>query len=168
VFTQLLAAASRSIKAVVANLDDDIFVPYLQMCYDYAMKFSDDDTIKGDARVVAKGVAGLLAKEQQSQRKVELLQVTANPLYAQILGQKNIGSVLAQIFKANDITLPEMDRLNGDKSAEDQIQEILMAQAGVQRDTLPGNPEGQIGAGGSPTAPQGTNPDGSKAGVNNG
>jgi len=168
VFTQLLAAASRSIKAVVANLDDDIFVPYLQMCYDYAMKFSDDDTIKGDARVVAKGVAGILAKEQQSQRKVELLQVTANPLYAQILGQKNIGSVLAQIFKANDITLPEMDRLNGDKSAEDQIQEILMAQAGVQRDTLPGNPEGQIGAGGSPTAPQGTNPDGSKAGVNNG
>jgi hypothetical protein len=168
VFTQLLAAASRSIKAVVANLDDDVITPYLQMCYDYTMKFTDDDTIKGDARVVAKGVAGLLAKEQQSQRKVELLQVSANPLFAQILGQKNIGSILAQIFKANDVSLPDMDRLEGSTSAESQIQEILMAQAGIQRETLPGNPEGQIGSGGSPTGAQGMNPDGSEAGVNNG
>jgi len=168
VFTQLLAAASRSIKAVVANLDDDVIVPYLQMCYDYTMKFTEDETIKGDARVVAKGVAGLLAKEQQSQRKVELLQVSANPLYAQILGQKNIGSILAQIFKANDVSLPDMDRLDGSASAEMQIQEILMAQAGIQRETLPGNPEGQIGSGGSPTGAQGMNPDGSEAGVNNG
>ena len=168
VFTQLLAAASRSIKAVVANLDDDIITPYLQMCYDYLMKFTDDDSLKGDAHVVAKGVEGLLAKEQQSQRKVELLQTCANPLYAQILGQKNIGSVLAQIFKANDIQLPDMDRLEGETSAEDQIQQILMAQAGVQRETLPGQMEGQIGSGGSPRGPEGTNPDGSTAGVNNG
>ncbi|MTV59169.1 hypothetical protein GM547_14085, partial [Streptococcus pneumoniae] len=53
VFTQLLAAASRSIKAVVANIDDDIVVPYTQMCYDYNMKFTNDNTIKGDAHVVA-------------------------------------------------------------------------------------------------------------------
>jgi hypothetical protein len=39
VFTQLLAAASRSIKAVVANIDADIITPYTQMCYDYNMKF---------------------------------------------------------------------------------------------------------------------------------
>ena len=168
VFTQLLAAASRSIKAVVANLDDDIFTPYIEMCYDYLMKFTEDATLKGDAQVVAKGVAGLLAKEQQSQRKVELLQVTANPLYAQILGQKNIGSILAQIFKANDVSLPDMDRLDGTVDAEAQIQEILMAQAGIQRETLPGNPEGQIGSGGSPTAPQGTLPSGAPAGVVNG
>jgi hypothetical protein len=167
VFTQLLAAASRSIKAVVANVDDDVLTPYLQMCYDYLMKFTEDSTIKGDARVVAKGVAGLLAKEQQSQRKVELLQTCANPLYAQILGQKNIGSVLAQIFKSNDIVLPDMDRLEGELTAEDQIQEILMAQAGVQRETLPGNQESQIGSGGSPTNAEGTNVDGSKAGVVN-
>ena len=168
VFTQLLAAASRSIKAVVANLDDDILTPYLQMCYDNTMKFSEDVSIKGDARVVAKGVAGLLAKEQQSQRKVELLQVSANPLYAQILGNKNIGAILAQIFKSNDVILPDMDRLEGTISAEDEIQQILMAQAGVRRETLPGNPEGQIGSGGSPTNAEGMNPDGSKAGVNNG
>ena len=164
VFTQLLAAASRSIKAVVANIDDDIVTPYIQMCYDYNMKFTNDDSIKGDARVVAKGVSGLLAKEQQSQRKVELLQVVANPLYAQLLGQKNIGALLAQIIKGQDIKLPDLDRLDGSDSAEAVIQQMLMAQAGVD----PNQMNGQVQAGGTPQQAEGTNPDGSKAGVNNG
>ena len=164
VFTQLLAAATRSVKAVVASIDDDIFTPYFQMCYDYNMKFGEDETIKGDARVVAKGVSGLLAKEQQAQRKVEYLQVIANPLFAQILGQKNIGAILAQIARSNDISLPDLERLDGDPSAEAQIQQMIMAQAGVD----PMQATGQIGAGGSPTAPQGTNVDGAPAGVVNG
>lgn len=165
VFTQLLAAASRSIKAVVANIDDDIITPYIQMCYDYNMEFSEDASIKGDARVVAKGVSGLLAKEQQAQRKVEFLQVSANPLYSQILGEKNIGSMLAQIAKSNDIQLPDMDRLEGNESISMLVQQMLMAQAGVDIN----QETGQIGAGSnSPKASQGVNPDGSKAGIVNG
>lgn len=164
VFTQLLAAASRSIKAVVANIDDDILTPYLQMCYDYIMKFTEDDTVKGDARIVAKGVAGLLAKEQQAQRKVEFLQVTANPLFSQILGEKNLGSMLAQIAKSNDIELPDMDRLEGSDTVSALVQQMLMAQAGVDVNQM----TGQIGAGGTPTNGEGVNPDGSRAGVVNG
>lgn len=166
VFTQLLAAASRSIKAVVANIDDDIITPYIQMCYDFNMKFSEDDSIKGDARAVAKGVSGLLAKEQQAQRKVEYLQVIANPVFSQILGQKNIGSILAQIAKSNDISLPDLDRLDGNETAEVQLQALINAQAGV----VPGGPNqdtGQIGAGGEGANAQGLNPDGSKAGIVN-
>jgi hypothetical protein len=160
VFTQLLAAASRSIKAVVANIDDDILTPYLQMCYDYIMKFTEDDTVKGDARIVAKGVAGLLAKEQQAQRKVEFLQVTANPLFSQILGEKNLGSMLAQIAKSNDIELPDMDRLEGSDTVSALVQQMLMSQAGVDVNQM----TGQIGAGGSPTSPQGLRQDGAPAG----
>jgi hypothetical protein len=167
VFTQLLAAASRSIKAVVANIDDDVITPYIQMCYDNAMKFSTDETIKGDARVVAKGVAGLLVKEQSAQRKVEYLQAVTNPAYQQVLGAKNIGSILAQIAKSNDITLPDMDKLEGNDTAEMQLQTMINALAGVQE--TPMQEQGQISAGGgAPTKPQGLNPDGSKAGVNNG
>jgi hypothetical protein len=167
VFTQLLAAASRSIKAVVANLDDDVITPYIQMCYDFNMKFSDDDAIKGDARAVAKGVSGLLAKEQQAQRKVEYLQVIANPLFAQVLGQKNIGSILSQIAKSNDIVLPDSERLDGDVTAQMQFDQLLMKLNGVE----PGGPNqdtGQVGAGGEGASPQGLNADGSKAGIVNG
>ena len=161
VFTQLLAAASRSIKAVVANIDDDIITPYIQMCYDYNMKFGKDNDTKGDANVVAKGVSGLLAKEQEAQRKVEFLQVIANPTFTQILGTKNIGAILGQIAKSNSIKLPDMDRLDGDASIESIIQQMTQAQAGVD----PNQQNGQMAnGGGEPTQPQQTLGDGSPSG----
>lgn len=164
VFTQLLAAASRSIKAVVANIDRDIITRYIQMSFDYNMKNTKDESSKGDARVVAKGVSGLQAKEQQAQRKVEYLQVVANPTYQQMLGEKNIGAILLQIAKSNDIKLPDEGRLNGDMDLEAMLTEMLKAQAGVD----PMQSNGQIArGGGAPTNAQGMNPDGSKAGVAN-
>lgn len=167
VFTQLLAAATRSIKSVVANLDDDVFTPYIQMSYDNLMKFTEDDTIKGDARVVAKGVSGLLAREQQSHQKIELLQMVANPAYMQILGAKNIGALLSQIIKGQDIKLPDLDRLDGDENAEAMVQQILMAQSGlINNQNDPNNINGQAANGGGDVQQaQGENPDGQKAGV---
>ena len=169
VFTQLLAAASRSIKAVVANIDDDVITPFIQMCYDYNMKFSDDDTIKGDARVVAKGVSGLLAKEQQSQRKVEYMQMASTPLLAQILGQQNLGSILAQVAKSNDISLPDMDRLEGNPTAQGQLEQMIMAMSGIEQNPQASQDQGsgQAARGGSPTKPKGQNVDGSRSGVVN-
>jgi len=108
-----------------------------------------------------------LVKEQSAQRKVEYLQAVTNPAYQQVLGAKNIGSILAQIAKSNDITLPDMDKLEGNDTAEMQLQTMINALAGVQE--TPMQEQGQISAGGgAPTKPQGLNPDGSKAGVNNG
>ena len=165
VFTQLLAAASRSIKAVVANIDDDIISPYIQMCYDNNMKFHDDESSKGDANIVAKGVTALLEKEQQAQRKVEYLQIIANPAFMEVLGRDNIASILAQIAKSNDIELPNMEVLEPSNDAERVLSQMLMAQAGVD----PNQENGQMATGGgAPKKSQGVNPDGSKAGVNNG
>jgi len=169
VFTQLLAAASRSIKGVVANIDDDIITPYMKMCYDFNMKFSEDETSKGDARVVAKGVSGLQAKEQQAQRKVEFLQVAMTPVLSQILGAKNLGALAAQIAKSNDIVLPDMARLEGSESAQMQLEMLINAQAGVDMSTDPNQMNGQnSNGGGGKKKAAGMNVDGSKAGVNNG
>ncbi len=164
VFTQLLAAASRSIKAVVANIDDDIITPYITMCYDLNNTSETDHTVMGDVRIVAKGLHGLLAKEQQAQRKIEYLQVAMTPVLSQILGAKNLGSIAAQIAKANDISLPDMKRLEGDESVEDVVSQMLMAQSGVDATQM----NGQVAnGGGAPAKPGGENPDGSKAGVVN-
>ena len=162
VFTELLAAASRSTKAVVANVDDDIIEPYIQMCYDYKLKFNPD--LKADAKVVTKGVQGLTIREQQAQRKVEYLQIAMTPVLSQILGAKNLGSIAAQIAKANNISLPDMKRLEGEASVEEMVQQMLMAQSGID----PVQQNGQVAnGGGAPSKPQGTKPNGAKAGVNN-
>lgn len=160
VFTQLLAAASRSIKAVVANIDDDIITPYITMCYDNIKEQGF-----GDIRVVAKGVSGLQMREQQAQRKVEYLQIIANPTYQQILGAKNIGAILAQIAKSNDLQLPDMDRIDGIDSAEETINALIQAQAGFKENNAI-QQNGQVAqGGGEPTKAQSMRPDGAQNGV---
>ena len=151
VFTQLLAAASRAIKAVVANIDDDIITPYISMCYDYNMRFSKDPSVKGDARVVAKGVAGLLAREQSANKKTEFLNATANPQFSQILGTKNIAYLLKEIAKSNDLNLPDDEHFDKVGSFLDQqmLQQMAMAS---QPDG--GDVNGQVAAGGSPPKAQ--------------
>lgn len=162
VFTQLLAAASRAIKAVVANIDDDIITPYISMCYDYNMRFSTDPSIKGDARVVARGVAGLLAREQAANRKTEFLNVTANPQFAQILGTKNIAYLLTEIAKANDLNLPDEDHF--EKVAEILDQQAIASMLGPQM-MDGGDVNGQISAGGTPPKSASLRPDGEKMGT---
>ncbi|CAB4174694.1 hypothetical protein UFOVP1138_45 [uncultured Caudovirales phage] len=165
VFTQLLAAASRSIKAVVANIDDDIITPYIQMCYDALMKNSKDPELKGDAHVVAKGVSGLQAKEQEAQRKVEFLQVIANPVYAQTMGAKNIGYILAQVAKSQNLALPDMERLEGLPTLDDLLTKMNMQSSGVETGGSPAMQQnGQMAAGGSPPAAQATTATGAPAG----
>lgn len=166
VFTQLLAAASRSIKMVVANIDDDIITPYIQMCYDALMKTTNDKELMGDAHVVAKGVSGLQAKEQEAQRKVEFLNVIANPVYAQTMGAKNIGYVLAQVAKSQNLALPDMERLEGLPSLEELLTKMNMNSAGVETGGAPAmQMNGQMGAGGTPPQAQATTADGAQAGA---
>lgn len=159
VFTQLLAAASRSIKAVVANIDDDIITPYISMCYDYNMRFTNDETAKGDARVVAKGVAGLLAREQAANRKTEFLNATANPVFSQILGTKNIGYMLKEVAKANDLNLPDEDHFDKVAGMLDQMNMNALAMQANGGDV-----NGQVSNGGSPTKSMALNMNGEEMG----
>jgi hypothetical protein len=165
VATQLFANAARSIKAVVSNIDDDIITPFISMCYDYVMRFSKDETLKGDARVVAKGVAGLMAKEQAANRKTEFLNTTANPVFSQVLGTKNINYLLKEIAKANDLNLP--DEEYGERIAElldEQNLKALIAQSQPQVSNDGGDVNGQVTNGGSPTKPMALNMSGDEMG----
>jgi hypothetical protein len=165
VFTQLLAAASRSIKGVVSNIDTDIIVPYIQMCYDDMLDENPDLSEQGDVTVVAKGVGHLQAKEQSAQRKVEFLQIAMTPVLSQVLGPKNLGALAAQVAKSNDIDLPDSERLLGEGDLGDQLQQLIMSSAGVDPEQMNGQ---MANGGGNVNQGQGMNPDGSKAGVVNG
>jgi len=162
VFTELLAAASRSIKAVIGNIDTDIIKPYVQMSYDRHMSTTTDESVKGDANIVPGGVGALKIKEQQAQRKVEFLQITANPVLQQILGQENLGSIMAQVAASNDIDLPDSDRLDGTVDMQSLIDKLLMGDGGMAGQQA----NGQMGnGGGAPTAPQVLLPNGAQSGV---
>jgi hypothetical protein len=89
-FSAVFAQALKVFKMPVQNLDQGIFQPFAQALYDYNMAYSDDPTVKGDARVLARGSSGLVERELQQQKALETMQIIAQmtPAAAQIVPEK--------------------------------------------------------------------------------
>lgn len=73
--TMTMQASEAFIRLVVNTVDKKFIEPMLNALYDWEMHFNPDPTIKGDFRIKAMGVAGAMAKEVATQRKLELFQM---------------------------------------------------------------------------------------------
>lgn len=70
--------AVKAIQASVANIDEYIFKPMGELLYNYNMTYSDDDSVKGDCKIVACGATGLLQREINRQNSYEILQLVGS------------------------------------------------------------------------------------------
>lgn len=99
----LLGSAAKQIKQAIGNLDYGIIRPALEMVYFYNMLTSKDRTIKGDAKVVARGANALLLRDMATQRRTEFLGLTNNEIDLNIIGEDGRGKLLRAI--ADDLDL---------------------------------------------------------------
>lgn len=75
--SMMMAAANIELKDLARNFDHGVTEPFVQGLYDWNMEWSDDDSIKGDFKVNARGSTALLSKEiraQQTQQFLGLMQ----------------------------------------------------------------------------------------------
>lgn len=77
--SMLMGAATVTMKDVIRNFDDGITKPFVSAMYDWNMQFSDDESIKGDYRVSARGSSSLVAKEIYGNQLDILADSTNNP-----------------------------------------------------------------------------------------
>jgi len=75
--SMLMGQAAVTLKSVVGNIDKFLIVPTLRSLFDWNMQWNPDESIKGDMKVVAKGITSLLAKEVQSQRLMQFAQIAS-------------------------------------------------------------------------------------------
>jgi hypothetical protein len=101
--SMLISQASRGIKSVIKNIDKGVISPSVQMIFDYNMANDPDITTIGDLKAVAKGASALMAKEQQTVRRKEILAETNNPVDLQILGIRGRAELLRENIKALDM-----------------------------------------------------------------
>jgi TolA-binding protein len=69
------------------------------MQYTNNMLYSDDQTLKGDASVVARGAVSLMQLETLQLRRNEFLTATANPMDSQIVGLEGRAEILREVAK---------------------------------------------------------------------
>jgi len=150
--SMLMSNAGKSLKQVVANVDNYALRPMLQRLHYWNMKYSDDADLKGDINIVVRGANALVAKESAQVRRNEFLATTANPIDMQIIGPEGRANVLREVVKTLDMDankiVPSEEVLRQTMKAQAlaaQQQAALQAQQGT-----PPSPQGP-----TPAAPGG-------------
>lgn len=137
--SMLMSSASKGIKQVISNIDNGLIEPAVERLYVHNMRYSEDNSIKGDAKVVARGSISLIQKEQLMVRRTEFLQSTANPIDAQIVGPDGRAAILREVAKTLDMPV---DDIIPSKERLEQINQMQMAQQQQEAQALDeaGNP----------------------------
>jgi hypothetical protein len=134
--SMLMGNANKSMKQVVANIDNSVMTPLLERLYFYNMKYSEDNELKGDVTIVARGSNSIVAKETAQVRRNEFLQATANPIDMQIMGIDGRATLLRETAKQLDVNpddvVPPREKLR----VAQQI--AMMMQAGQPPQPAPG------------------------------
>lgn len=141
----LMGNAAKILQTVAANVDTDVVYDTVSELYDLIMLTDQTGMLRGDESIEVLGVNSAVQKETERQRQLELLQITANPIDAQIMGVKG----RAELLRAVSNTVG----LDGDTIVPPDDQLPTGAGGGA-----PPGPPGQGGPGGPGAPPAGVDP----------
>ena len=140
--SMLMGAAGKGIRQVVMHLDADVVKPIVRRQFVYNMRYDEDESIKGDVEIVAKGAINLAVKETVNVRRVEFLNATANPIDAEILGRDGRAAILREVAKGLQMPTDEIVPSREKAAHQGRLQAAAMTQ---QQQAAP-----------APTAPDGS------------
>lgn len=128
----LMNSANTVLRRVIRNYDDDVTRTFLPRLYDWHMQMDEDESIKGDMEIVARGSSALMEKEKQTQALSSVAGLVMNPAFA---AQVDSTEWLRQLFKSM--------RVDGIVREDDEIAKLQqqMAQQAQQQ----GEPEKDMG-----------------------
>lgn len=120
--SMVMNAANTVLRRMVKAWDDLVTKPIITRLYDWHMQFSDDEEIKGDYQVEARGTTALMVKELQSQQMLQFLQFYGHPAFAPLLAPKAPAMLrkVAEVMRLNPAELIPSD---------DEIQQMQQAAA---------------------------------------
>lgn len=157
--SMLMNSAAKGIRRAIANIDAYVIRPTVYQTFVHIMLHDEDDSIKGDCKIVPRGAAALLIKEQNLTRLQTFLAQTANPLDTQIINMKRRAKILREVARIMDLPT---DVVPTDEELERAEQEAAVAQQ--QQAMLEADP---TLAGGTPPTPPSPNGGDQSININN-
>ena len=146
----LQSNAVKAIQSAVFNIDEFVYKPLGELLYNYNMIYSKDQTVKGDCKIMARGVTALLQKETDRQNSYEILQMVASAgqqLAALPNGAKIVQWALKNVFE--NMGVPK--ELLKDEGVQGQNQAGQGIPGSIPQEGGQGGQEaGQPGQGGQP------------------
>lgn len=126
--SMLLNEATQVTMGIITNFDDYFIRPIIRSLYDFNMKWSEDDEIKGDMKVRALGVASYRKVEVYTRKLMQFLQLTADDPIAKRR------EILTEI--AESLDLPANKMLNTEEEMEGKKNPLMDAKIKLEIELL--------------------------------
>lgn len=156
----LMNNADKVRQTVAANIDRDVIDPAINYLLDIFRLTDTSGMLTSDVAVHVKGSEAQIEKSQSQQKRLQFLQMTANPIDMEIvgmLGRARLLRYLATDLHCPDDIVPDDETMQAQIQAKQQAQAMgsaLVAHAQSQGAQLPGHVQ-QGGAAGTPGGGQG-------------
>lgn len=113
--------ASAVLRMRVKLYDDGITKPHISRYYDHHMYYSEDESIKGDYEVDARGSSALVERDLQNQAMINLSAITSNPRFAPWVKDEQELKAILKAFKLDPESImktPQEHEQDMQKAAE--------------------------------------------------
>lgn len=160
--SMLMGQANIALKDNVKNWDEGVTTPFISDFYHYEMNYGEDESVKGDYHVVARGSSSLIAKEVRSQALEQFAATTANPIDAPTIKRVELNRERAKALDLPADTIVVTDEEIEEDQAKDQMIATLQGalQTVAQQIGIPVEQLLQDVAGGAPAPGAGPIPPG--------
>lgn len=119
-------AAITPLKAAIFNIENFMIIPLVQKMVDFYLTYSEDDEIRGDYRVVAQGVSGLMRREAIFTKMSVILQALGTiPNMDKRIDWERVGEILTRDSGMDNLNIMLPDAVvmaNEQKAMEQQAQ----------------------------------------------
>lgn len=133
-----ISAAARNIKLAVENVDQDIIIRAITTLFNNNMRYINDPSIKGALKVKARGTAGQMREEEETQAMAAMKQYLT-PEDRAIMGKKGQTELLHATFKRNkldaDRLIPDYEEIIRGGNEPSQPPVNPTEQANIEADT---------------------------------
>ena len=151
--SMLMGNASKVLQNVAAGIDQDVLKPLVEDLYNMVMLTDGGKTLRGDEQIVVRGATVAMQKEQDRMRRLEFLQITANPVDMGIIGEAGRASVLEAVSEdlglPHELIVPNAQMMKDKMEAQSQQQQLLeAAQVGDEAAAAQGDQAPKPGGGG--------------------
>lgn len=147
----LMNNAQKVLQTVASNIDEDVMDPLLSYLYDMIMLTDTSGILTGEEQIRVRGTTVAIQRETERQKQLQFLQITANPIDMQIVGEIGRARVLRAV--SSDLGLPD-DVVPDDQTLQSQIDAQKRMMAAGQAIASHGQAQGQ------PPQPGAANPPG--------
>lgn len=105
----LMNNANVVLRRLVKQFDDSVTRPHIRRYYDYNMLYNENEEVKGDFQIDARGSSALLIRDIQNQAFLNLLAAGANPVYGMYLDTQKLfeKALQAQHIDPAEVFKPE-------------------------------------------------------------